>query len=313
MSSPTRASSSGLALILAGMIFSWMPAAQAASGRIHIDVGGQRRSALIIEHTRLKRTPRTAVIVLHGNRAANLRGNPADGRGVRRSLGLEDQLRNSGAILAYPDGLEGRWNLTPGNTQPDDLGFIRALAAKLVSDGLADKRKIFVVGVSTGGAMALRIGCEAADTITGTVALISAMSVTQASTCSPARPIAMMLLSGTADPFVPFNGGPSKIEGLKDDFASAEATLAPFLKVNNCAPQRNIHALPDRDSKDGSQIVIERGKGCKAPVELVRVDGGGHTLPGRPNRVDRGQPLGAQNNDEDTARLVADFIKRASR
>src|SRR4051812_1996122 len=68
----------------------------AATGRIQIDVNGQKRSAVIVERERLKRTLRTTIIILHGSNTTNVRGNPADGRRVQRNLGLDEQVRNAG-------------------------------------------------------------------------------------------------------------------------------------------------------------------------------------------------------------------------
>jgi polyhydroxybutyrate depolymerase len=48
-------------------------------------------------------------------------------------------------------------------------------------------------------------------------------------------------------------------------------------------------------------------------VELIRIEGGGHTIPGRRNASVRGAALGAQNNDIDTARVMVDFFRRNRR
>jgi len=58
---------------------------------------------------------------------------------------------------------------------------------------------------------------------------------------------------------------------------------------------------------------MERLVGCKRMVELVRVEGGGHTLPGRPVRADRGQSVGAINRDVNVSRLIAEFVRRSAR
>jgi poly(3-hydroxybutyrate) depolymerase len=52
---------------------------------------------------------------------------------------------------------------------------------------------------------------------------------------------------------------------------------------------------------------------CKRLVELVRVEGGGHTLPGRPARSDRGQIVGALNKDVNVSRLIAEFVRQSQR
>ena len=308
-----RSTGAALLVLAAGALAS-PGVALAASGRLHLDVNGLKRSATIVEHERLKRGPRTTIIVLHGNNRPNVRGNPADGRVAQRSIGLDEQVRSYGTLLVYPDGLEGRWNFEPGDTKPDDVAFIRALAAKLVASGFADRNKIFVAGVSTGGMMALRVGCEGSDFIAGTIALISALPTREAATCKPSKPLALMLMNGTANPIVPYAGGATKLPNMTDEVVSAEASIAPFAQAAACSSgPKSTQSLPDRDPNDGSRIFVDRLAGCRVPVELVRIEGGGHTLPGRPSRNDRGVPVGAQNNDANVARLVADFVNRASR
>ena len=48
-----------------------------------------------------------------------------------------------------------------------------------------------------------------------------------------------------------------------------------------------------------------------ATPATVRVEGGGHTLPGRPARSDRGQSVGALNKDVNVSRLIAEFVRRS--
>jgi polyhydroxybutyrate depolymerase len=277
--------------------------AQAVTGRLNIEVAGQKRTALFVEPERLKRSPRTAIIVLHG-------ANNGSGRRIQANLGLDEMLKASGAVAVYPDALDGAWNVN-GDAGPDDPAFLRALAARLVADGVADRRKIFLIGVSTGGMLALRMGCQAPDYLAGVGALIAGLPAKWAAACKPS-PLAFLLVNGTANPLVPFQGGPVKLPGFKDDVVSAEATMAPFAAANDCSSQRNLHEFPDRDPSDGSRVIMERLIGCKRMVELVRVEGGGHTLPGRPARSDRGQSVGALNKDVNVSRVVAEFVRRST-
>jgi polyhydroxybutyrate depolymerase len=126
-------------------------------------------------------------------------------------------------------------------------------------------------------------------------------------------PLAFLLLNGTANPLIPYQGGPIRLRGVKGEVVSAEATLAPFAAANACSTQRSSHDYPDRDLDDGSRVTMERLSGCKHMVELVRVEGGGHTLPGRPTRADRGQSVGALNRDVNASRLILEFIRRSER
>lgn len=158
----------------------------------------------------------------------------------------------------------------------------------------------------------MRLGCRDSTTFAGIVSLITLMPAADAAACKPSRPTPFLLMVGTADPKVPFGGGEANLVEYKGDMASAEQTLAPFAQAAGCGPARHRAEVPDRDPNDGSRVVIENLQGCKAPVELVPDQGGGHTLPGRPRINDRGLAVGAHNNDVNATRLVLDFLRRAS-
>ena len=291
-------------LCMAGSLVLASAPAQAVTGRLVVESSGQKRTAVLVEPGRLKRSPRTAIIVLHG-------ANNGSGRRVLTYLGLDEAARAAGAVMVYPDALESGWNFM-GEGGPDDSAFLKTLAARLVADGIADRRKIFLIGVSTGGMMALRVGCQSPDYLAGLGALIAGLPTKLAADCKPS-PLAFLLLNGTANPLIPYQGGPIKLRGVKGEVVSAEATMASFAAVNDCSAQRNSHEFPDRDLDDGSRVVMERLNGCKHMVELVRVEGGGHTLPGRPTRADRGQSVGALNRDVNASRLIVEFIRRSER
>ncbi len=294
------------ALTLSLAVMGGAERAGAVTTRTQFDVGGQKRSALLIEYQRLKRQPRTLIIVLRGA-GGRQRTSRTDARGI----GLTPLVRNAGVVIAYPDAVADRWNL--GSDGADDVGFVRTLATKLVADGVADKRKIFVVGVASGGVLALRIACEGADYASGFVTAISNMPSAMQATCKIAKPVSILMINGTADPLMPFQGGTVELNNFKGDVASTEDTLKPFAAASQCSGERTKTDVPDRDPNDGSRVVDERFNGCKTNVELLRIVGGGHTLPGRPDRQNRGASVGALNNDISTPRVVWDFIRRATR
>jgi polyhydroxybutyrate depolymerase len=264
--------------------------AEAAYGRVTLNVDGVKRTATLVEFERLKKRKRPVIIV----------------------LGLDAFARNIGAVIVYPDAVDGFWGRSkPGQPPPNDEAFVRALATKLVDQGVASRRRIFVAGISGGGMLAMKLGCDSADLFSGVGAFVANMPTDWAASCKPSQPVAFMLMNGTADPMAPFNGGVANMPEGPRDVLSAEATVAIFSKAAQCSGQRNQTIL-DRDKNDGSRVVIEHGVGCKAPVELVKVEGGGHTIPGRRLTSTRGAPIGAQNNDLDGARLMWDFLlKRA--
>jgi polyhydroxybutyrate depolymerase len=277
--------------------------AAAAAAHVAIESGGLRRTAVLVERERLKLGRRPVIVVLHGGSGSGAR--------VRRNLGLEEAIRSRNVTLVYPDAIGGRWGETKETAQKD-IDFLRSLVDRLVANGTADRRKIFLVGSSTGGMLALRIGCErAGEAYAGVATIIANLPADMAETCQPPKPIPLMVINGTANPIVPYAGGATKITEGKLDVVSTDATLAPFAKADGCGDGRTTVALPDKDPKDGTRSYVDRLNGCKAPVELIRVEGGGHTIPGRYTAgTTRGQPVGAHTNDFDAAHVIWDFFRR---
>src|SRR5436853_42181 len=83
------------------------------------------------------------VLVLHG----------AGGwaQGFARHTGFSRVAEREGFVVAYPQGLERRWNDGRGNGTPhDDVGFVRALVDTLQRELGVDQRRIYATGISNG-------------------------------------------------------------------------------------------------------------------------------------------------------------------
>jgi polyhydroxybutyrate depolymerase len=294
----------GLLFCLAGLIsVGFSQRAVAAAAHVTLDSGGLRRTAVLVERERLKLGRRAVIVVLHGGSGSGAR--------VRRNLGLEEAIRSRNVTLVYPDAINGHWGETKETAQRD-IDFLRTLIDRLIANGTADRRKIFLVGSSTGGMLALRIACErAGEAYAGVATIIANLPADITESCQPPKPIPLMVMNGTANPIVPYAGGTTKLSDSKIDVVSTDATLAPFAKADGCGDGRVTIALPDKDPKDGTRSYIDKLNGCKAPIELIRVEGGGHTIPGRYTAgTTRGQPVGAHTNDFDAAHLIWDFFRR---
>ena len=199
---------------------------------------------------------------------------------------------------------------SPGPEASRDAAFIHDLIAKLVADGIADRRKVFLIGISSGGATALRLACDDANAFAAVAAVITGMPADLATSCKPSRPVPFLLIAGTADTLIPFQGGKANLPDDKGEFLSADATLAIFAKAAGCGEGRATTAFPDRDPHDGTRAYLDKVNGCKAPVELVRVEGGGHAIPGRANAGAGDSPRGARNSDVDAAKFIWEFFRR---
>lgn len=218
--------------------------------------------------------PAPAVIVLHGSATVPSR--------MRRIT--QFTLHEKGWAEIYPVGLKRRWNdgRTDADGQPlhdvDDLGFLRALIARLAAEGLIDPDRVYFAGASNGGAMTLRVICEAPELAAGAAVVI--MNLPEGLECRDGPPVPLLLIEGTADPLVPFEGGPVSFLGFeRGRVYSARETAARFAARNGCGAFEEI-PLTDHYPDDGTRVRLHAYRGCSAPLLQYLVQGGGHTWPG---------------------------------
>jgi polyhydroxybutyrate depolymerase len=290
-----------LAALMAAATLLCLPDQASASARLTIESSGISRSAVVVVRERLKLRRRPLIIVLHRSGALGSR--------VRHGLGLEGAAQSNGPIFIYPEATSGGWPAKPGPDADRDLKFLRDLVDHYVSEGSVDPRKIFLVGVSSGGAFAYRAACAGIGRpVAGLATLISAMPDDLAN-CAPSAPLAYISVSGQADPLVPYAGGKTVFLESAFNSLSSEGALSVFARINGCGARREDHPIADRDKSDHSRAYILSYAGCKAPVEMIRVDGGGHRIPGHKSDPQI-EPVGGENNDFDASRTVWDFLKR---
>ena len=276
------------------------PPPQRAASRS--ESGGVARTAFLVEHQRLKKARRPLVVILRG-------GKDKAGR-LRQAFGLEEMARSSGPVLIYPDPLGGHWSSRPGPEASRDEAFIRDLIAKLLADGLANRHKIFIIGLSSGGPIAFRLACGDANAFAGVAAVRTGMPADLAASCNPSRPLPFLMIAGAAESSAPDEGGKSNSPDSKGELLSADETLAIFGKAAGCGDGRTTTALPNRDPHDQTRVYLDKLNACKAPVELARIEGGGHAAPGRSSAVGFNSTRGLRNADVDGAKIVWDFFRR---
>jgi polyhydroxybutyrate depolymerase len=227
--------------------------------------------------------------------------------------------------VIYPDGLNRAWaDLRPdskraGRPPPagtDDTAFIAGLIEKHVSDGTADPTHVYITGLSNGGAMTMTLVCARAEMFAAAASVIMNLTDESAGTCHPSRPIPMLMMNGTADPLVPFEGGKGTSHYAVEGFWSTQATLAFWRRVNGCQTEDTaVTEFSDRDPTDQSTVTrIESDCPQGRDVVLYRVNGGGHRMPGAFSdaRFPRIATtfLGPQNHDIDGAETIWAFFKR---
>ena len=294
-----------LLILLIGGLF-WLTASVvtlAAPVSETLKSGGDLRNYWLVSPEGIDRAkPAPLLLVLHGSA-----GSGEDMMTVTRR-GFERLADKEKFIVVYPDALERRWNDQGGTV--DDVAFLLAIVDKLVADGLVDKTRVFVTGISNGGMMAQRLACEQAERIAGIATVAGGLSEPLQATCKPTRPLPVLVIHGTEDPIVPWAGG--AVAGFEDfgKVLSARETAKFWAANNRCGDGGVIAAEPDRDPKDGTRVKMEVFASCPAgaAVKLAAVEGGGHTWPGGyqylPERF-----IGRTSQDVDANMLIWDFFK----
>jgi polyhydroxybutyrate depolymerase len=285
----------------------------AASAAETIAIGGVTRHYTV----RLPDTkPVPLVIVLHGNTQT--------GADMITRTAWPAVAKREGFAVVFPDGLNHSWadlrpvNLRAGRVPPhgtDDIAFITKLVDKLVAEGSADPKRIYVTGISNGGAMTMALICKRADLFAAAASVVMNLTEQSASACRPSRPMPMLMMNGTADTLVPYQGGRGTSRFAVDGFWSTEKTLAFWRKNNGCdMKQATVTELDDTDPGDRSTVTRIDSK-CPAgrDVVLYRINDGGHRMPGTPDaRFPRlaNTFLGPQNHDIDGAETIWAFFKK---
>ncbi|MGB8326856.1 MAG: PHB depolymerase family esterase [Steroidobacteraceae bacterium] len=226
--------------------------------------------------------PAPLLIVLHGGQG--------DAAGMERLTRaafnrLADQ---SGALIVYPEGIGRSWNdgrddsvTRATRERVDDVGFLRAVVSELDRRYGVRRDGVFATGISNGALMSLRLACDAADMVSGIVAVAGNLAASLGPRCEPARPIRVAFINGTRDPLVPWQGGGVGFAGRRGDVWSAERSFSWFAGRFHCR-DRGADPRIDRVAADGTALILSRARGCDRPseVRLYRIEGGGHTWPG---------------------------------
>jgi polyhydroxybutyrate depolymerase len=299
---------SGLAVIVAIVCC----AGPALSDTIGVD-GITRTFTAQLPDTR----PAPLVIVLHGNTQT--------GADVASRTSWPALAKREHFGVAFPDGLNRAWadyrpNANRAGRMPpkgtDDIGFIAKLIEKLIADGTADPKRIYITGVSNGGAMTLSMICARAGLFAAAASVIINLTDESADACHPSRPVPILMMNGTADPLIPYGGGRGTSRFAVAGFWSTAKTLDFWRRANGCdAQDANTVDLDDRDRADQSTVTRISSR-CPPghDVVLYRINDGGHRMPGAfpdarfPRLVNAF--LGPQNRDIDGAAIIWEFFRK---
>ncbi len=284
--------------------------------------GGAGYESLLLKgvvRTFVRYTPNA--VLLSGKRAPvvfALHGAKGSADKLQAYLGLNAVADKEGFIVVYPQGINQGWNdgrestITGDkySTNVDDSGFLEGLADALVVQGVADGRRLFLVGLDDGGALALRLACDGNGRFAAYGSVAASVGLPIKDTCLASRAVPLVMIHGSDDAVLPLAGNTERAAPL--DVAQV------FVKKAACGEPITT-MLPKKDPADTATSVERRTwASCKSGlgVEFYTVKGGGHQAPttNKTSASIRAEPfVGARSGDFDTGEAMWAFFKRHSR
>lgn len=286
----------GLALgfgLLAGLLYFEI---HRANGEVL--TGGKNRTYLLhVPKTYQSSRPTPLVICLHGF---------AEWPAHLMRLSHWNQLAEEfGFLVVYPSGSSFplRWfcngRLNEAEQAQQDVQFISDLIDQLKENYNIDEARVYANGLSNGGGMSFLLACRLSDRIAA-IGSVGGAYLQPWAEYKPKRPVPAIIFHGTADPLVPFHGGPSSTFAIP--FPDIPKWVQSLVERNGC--QSTPTPLPDSGSVSGLRYT---GGPSSAEVVFYTVAGGGHSWPGgkrMPTFI-----VGKTTPDVDATRLMWSFFK----
>jgi polyhydroxybutyrate depolymerase len=224
-------------------------------------------------------------------------------------------------VIVFPEGIDKHW--VDGRTEAvkkknrhNDVGFISAIIDIMVKNYNIDPNRVYATGISNGGFMSYRLAMDLSDKIAA-IAPIAAQVSKSIMGKTPERPISVMIINGTDDPLVPYNGGHVRLFRFgrsRGEVLSTDSTVDFFLRHNGCTGSPEKKKLEDRDSEDDTSVEVETYADCREGTEvvLVKVIGGGHTWPGGTQYL-KPWLVGKVSKDLNASEMILNFFLKHSR
>jgi len=248
-----------------------------------------------------------------------IHGGSGTAEGMIRLANFKTIADREKVILVYPNGIEKNWNdgrpTKPNQLGINDVSFFNQLCDYLIANHPVDDRRIYATGISNGGFMSSRLGCELSNRIAAiAVNAATIEAITIGPGCNPGRPVPALYIHGTADPLVPFTGGEMTASGTAGGTVLSHfQAIEKWVSINGCTTTPVITDLPDI-ANDGTTIrqrVYSGGVNGSEVVSYVVLNGG-HSWPQGYQYLSE-LIIGKTSQDMNACEVIWAFFKRFDR
>jgi len=235
----------------------------------------------------------------------NLHGYTLDAQQQMNYSRMNMVADTAGFIVVYPNAVNPGWNCgIAGSPNVHDVGFFDALIDTLSCHYCIDIERIYSCGFSLGGFMSFRLACQLSERISAVASVAGVIAQTIANGPKANHAMPVLLVHGTADEIVPYNGA--------YDWCSVEQTSAYWTIFNLCT-ESDTTLLPELDTLDGCSVekIAHTRYSDSISVVLYKAIDGGHSWPGGDTaylHLSWGN-IGKTNGDINASAEIWNFVK----
>lgn len=238
--------------------------------RHHLTVAGQKRSYWLYRPQQSYQQKLPLIIAMHGFLMPS--------RLMIEVCELNDLADQKNCLIVYPDmAFLWQFNL-PRGFHNKDCQFIDDLIESLIEAGEADPTRVYATGYSNGADILHLFACNASlsSKIAAFAPVCSNLDRSWASAIEHTEPVAMLMISGTADKL-------NKWDGDLDRWMSVADTFEYWQSHNGIqSSNANLHLAETLPSQLTSAQLIQSFNGKTGfEVSLLKIQGGGHTWPAK--------------------------------
>jgi polyhydroxybutyrate depolymerase len=235
------------------------PAVRVTSETLDLGDGGARSFVLAVPTTYTAARSYPLVVVLHGDGGT--------GEGIRAAYRIDD-FSAANALVVYPSGRDGTWDLYTESSVNADVAFMIALVDHLAGRFAVDHARVFGAGFSKGAFFANQVACRMPALFRGIAANAGGAPYEPQDPSATYWPngyvqcagqttgVAALVIHGEGDPVVTVDGG---------DF---DATYWAY--VNGCGTERAPSAT--------APCLAHQACPADKPVIFCPIPGLGHTV-----------------------------------
>lgn len=216
--------------------------------------------------------PLPVVLVFHGSNAS--------ASVIERETAFDVRADSLGFFVVYPEGEHRAWNIGECchfayRKNVNEAAFVNDILEQLREDFQIDTTRIYSTGYSDGATLSYLLACKMSHQLAA-VAGISGTLFTPEPTCALPAPVPVMVVHGTADHSIPYQGqagGPPGSVTQEHFTLSAPGVTAFWVSHDRC------DGVPDT-AQHGNVIRVHYRCPDDAEVVFYTILGGAHGWPG---------------------------------